>query len=316
MKRSLDGRGISDVDILSFEGFTSTPPRSEPGKARMIYNKTTDKVLISKDGGVYTEIVLADNLYHQSYINNAKLSLIEDLNALIGTSDIKGFWVFDQTGATTTITDRGSYAHNVKLGGNASTLSPGVAGLCPNLTSVGTTATGWYTADNNDFSFGNGAGVDSAFSLIILINPTVVTGTQALLSKYAASNTEYLFCFSAYNLAFYTLSSDGTFIGRYGGNLSTDIGSWHCYIATASGGSPQAITGLKIYRDGARYDSTNATGGVYSGMTNGTATVGNVYSGNYGNATFGVAIVVSKELTAAEVKRISDRLRAYAGVFI
>jgi hypothetical protein len=261
------------------------------------------------------------NLVCQPHINNAKFELIEDINNLVGTSNIKGFWIFDQTGATTTITDRSPNAHDITLGGNASTLSPAVSGLCPNLTMAGTAATSWSACDSNDFSFGNGAGVDSAFTIVVLTNSTTTTNVM-LGKRITTSHCEWELAWSANKLYFGVLSADvSKYRYRYYNTaISTDAGSWHCYIGTASGGSPQASVGLKLYRDGSQIDDTTLTsaGDLYAGMTAGDAVVANSRNNAsvLSSGKYGVVAIISKELTADETKRVSNRLLAYAGQFV
>jgi hypothetical protein len=259
-------------------------------------------------------------------VNNAKFDMIEDLNNLIGTANIKGFWVFDQTGATTSVTGRqpantGGSVLPSTLSGNASTLVPAVTGLAPNLTFVAASNNYWYAADNADFSFGNGT-TDSAYSIIVLCAPTLSLTTNTIFAKAAfANNAEYFIFFDSankLNMRNYKTSDTSIYIGRlYNTALTADSGVFHCYIFTYDGSG--AVAGMKIYRDGVQVDDTTLSNGAYTAMNNGTQNVGNYYlsgSNAYGSAKYAVNGIVSKELTAAECKRVSDRLRAYAGTFL
>ena len=262
----------------------------------------------------------AGEVWAMNLVRCAEFEMIEDINTLVGTSNIKGFWVFDQTGATTSVTDRSPNAHTLTLGGNASTLTPSVSGLCPNLTMNGTAATAWSVADNDDFSFGNGAGVDTAFTIIVLQNPSS-TATSSLCAKRSANTLcEYLFTWVTNKIWFGVsgLTGADSLYRYYNTSLIGDIGTWHCYAGTASGGSPQAVGGLKVYRDGLQIDDTSSTAGAYVGMTNSTAVLANSKNNasEWSSGKYGVVLIINKELTAAEVKRVSQRLQSFAGTFI
>jgi hypothetical protein len=233
-----------------------------------------------------------------------------------------GFWIFDQTGAVTTIKDRGPLGHDVTLGGNASTLTPTVVGLCPTLLFANAAATEWSLADDAHFSFGN-AGVDTPFSTVTAYTPTDVTSTT-LIAKFlvAGNQMEWLAYFtSADKLRVYLVSADGTkAIGRETAALTADEGAPHCYITTASGGAGgvQAIGGLKAYRDGTRADATDVTAGVYAGMSDCTGALSNSRAGasNGMIGRCGVQLVCNIELSAATALRLSNLLLAYMGVSI
>ncbi len=257
-------------------------------------------------GGIY-----GTNCATQYLVNNAKLELIEDVNQIVGTSDIKGFWIFDQTGATTSVTDRSPNARTLTLSANASTLSPVVTGLCPNLTFVKDGAN-WYVADNADFTAGT-----AGFTVIWLVNPTDIT--YCAVSKVATNQSEWTMVFdNSDQLQFGIYGAlDGTIykFRYYATALTSDQGAFHVYAGSCSG---TAAYTLKCYRDGVQVDDNGYSAGVMAGTVNGTANITNYNFFNSGSASSkdGAFIYVSKELTAAEVKRISDRLRAFSGVFI
>jgi hypothetical protein len=159
--------------------------------------------------------------------------------------------------------------------------------------------------------------------VIALVNPTVLNLINHPVvvkgDNGGSSQNEWNLYFDNTGILIWNLSdlAQSKRICRNGAALS-DTGVFHCYIATSAGGSPTAVTGLKIYRDGSQYDTTSYTSGVYAGMSNSTSTVGTYFGGSTVAASmkYGVVLVVSKELTAAEVKRISDRLLSYSGNFI
>jgi hypothetical protein len=259
-----------------------------------------------------TKVLQAMNL-----VNHAKFLTLEHLNQIIGTSYIRGLWVLDQTGAVTSVTDRSPLGHTMTLSVNASSMVPGVAGLCPFLLSNNGTNY-WYVADHSDFSFGNGS-VDTPFSLIALANPQQ-TSDNSLITKYGGEGAD------EWELRFYTdtlyaiLRSQGheaTYICQASNSgLSGDIGGWHVYILTYSGSS--LYSGIKLYRDGVLIASTGSMNGTYVAMSNGTANVCpyNAAQNGWGNNKDALRGIVARELFAADVKRISDLLLAYAGTFV
>jgi hypothetical protein len=248
--------------------------------------------------------------------------LIEEVNNLIGTSNIKGFWIFDETGATTAIAGRqpantGGSVLGATLGGNASTLTPSIAGMCPNLTMSNNTTASWSVADNADFSFDGDGASDAPFSVVALVNLTDATSNVLVAKATTVAQAEWDFAIlDTDKLATYCGHPNwAAYIGRsYNTAITSDEGSWHCYISTYDGGGLAA--GLKIYRDGTRVDDTNASNGAYTAMTGGTSPVASYDDAKYLKGKNGVTLVISKELTAEEVRRLDWILRSYAGVDI
>lgn len=262
-----------------------------------------------------TSFVQAANL-----IQNAKLSMIEDINSLVGTSNIKGFWVFDQTGATTSITGRDPDATAVTLGGNASTLSPAVSGLCPNLTMNGSAATSFSIADNDKFSFTDGAGNDTAATVLILANPVALDAGYTQLAKYTSTSNMREWIISTDNAGKMQVSlykNDDTAKIRQTTNAGLSTASWQVFGFTYSASETDA--GIITYVNGSAVAQTaGGVGAGYAGMTNGTAAVRNFINDSSGisKTKYGVVLIINKELTAAECKRVSQRLQSYAGVFL
>jgi hypothetical protein len=209
-------------------------------------------------------------------------------------------------------------AHNITLGSNASALSPSVNGLAPTLTMAGTAVTSWSAGDSDDFSFAsNPAGTDAPFSLVVLVNPT--NTTNCILAGKSDDNlkAEYLMKLTPTDMLVAAVTSTGgwgNYIARYYNSaLTSDGGSWHCYTSTFSGGSPQAIGGIKVYRDGLRVDDTDESAGAYSGMSNDVNPFSDGQGGSYGNSKNSIVLIISRELTAGEVRALSDALLAYTG---
>jgi hypothetical protein len=184
-----------------------------------------------------------------------------------------------------------------------------------------TAATAWSVADNDAFSFGAG-GVDTAFTVITLINPVDATSLYAVAKTNTTTNCEWKLLFGAADKLQFNcvkLADNTIYVGRlYNTALTTDQTAWHVYAGTASGGSPQAEAGIKIYRDGVQIDDTASSAGAYAGMDNGTSVVANSVNNAsaWSKSKYGVVLIIKKELTALEQKRIADRLLAYAGKFL
>jgi hypothetical protein len=178
---------------------------------------------------------------------------------------------------------------------------------------AGTAATSWSVADNADFTFGAGA-----FTLIVLTNMTDATNCVLSAKTFTLNQNEFFFHIDGNDrLAVYCAGAldFSTYIGRgYATALTADQGSWHCYGASHTDtGTTNAS--LKLYRDGVQVDDNDRGSGVFASMQDGTSAVGNFYSSDYSKAKYGVVIIINKELTAAEVSRLSKRLLAYAGLF-
>ena len=243
-------------------------------------------------------------------------TIYERVSEIVGRQYIKGFWVFDAEGTSTTVTDRSLYSHNITLGGAASTLTPSVYENLPNLTMSNNPSAQWTAGDSDDFSFGN-AGTDSAFSLVVLFSPQTST-SNCFIGKYESTGNqrEYLFYTDASAKLNYiqAVINDGTkIVGRLCNTALSDANVFHCYISTVNGGSPQAENGIKIYRDGVRVDDASASAGVYSGMTGGTSGLKSSYGTVYGKGKYGIVAIISRELSAAEVAQVSTVLRTYIG---
>lgn len=280
----------------------------------------------SPEDGRYTSIAVT------SYVTGvlaaaAKAQLIEAVYGIVTPANVKGFWIFDQSGAVSTITDRstigGTTAHTVTLRDgslvaiNASTMSLAVTGLAPHLSADATHV--WDTPDAADLSFGNGA-VDSAFSIVGLVKLTSVADYPTILAKgdTTGTNYEYHFLFNGGKLTFdcYSQGNSAIKVGRlYNTSLAADIGAFHTYMATKS--SAVLSSGINLYRDGVAIDDTDDEAGVYVAMDNKTAAVGSYITagGIYtGAMAFAVIIVVAEELSAVQAARLDAVLRGYTGI--
>lgn len=305
-----DGAGVTNLYIdNTYNTATSGIVLRTAGATRATINSTG--LWVGAVSTTETSQIFAMNL-----VNNAKFELIEDINQLVGTANIKGLWIFDQTGATTSITDRSPNAHTLTLGQNASLCSPGVAGLCPNLTTAAAVADIWNVSDNDDFSFTDGAGNDTACTMLFLAYPDIGS-LYAQIAKYNATgnNGEYIIFTNTGPLVtrFYTLDCNNYIQQSTDANLPT---GWSCFGFTYDGSESE--DGIISYVNGVAVAQTGSTVGTYTGMGNGTCNVMNAYNATSGRGKgkYGVILVINKLCTAAETKRLSQRLQAYAGSFI
>jgi hypothetical protein len=246
-------------------------------------------------------------------------------------SNIKGLWVMDETGATSTIYDRSGNAHNATLKNaagtsiNASTLYPSIGGTAPALFSDGTTH--FEAADHDDFTFAT-----SPFSIVVLARPTDLPPTyvgsapftNVLFGKMdqttGSAQMEYLFYVftdgSTNKLRYVAFdNNDGSSMGRsYDTTIRTDVNTWRTYVMTNDGSGN--ASGVALYYDGARVDDTGAAS--ITTMRNTTSVPGNVWiaadgSVNGFHGDYALALVVAEQLTASQVARIDALLRGWAG---
>ena len=248
--------------------------------------------------------------------NHAKGQIISNIYDICSDpAHIKGLWIFDQNGASTTLNDRGPQGHDATLSANGSTLSPSINGMCPNLDL--TSGAYFEVADDDDFSFGDGA-TDSAFTLIYLGKPNSNANKAFIAKRNTTTGDEYFFSYLSNKLTvrIYDFSTGG-YKGRlYNTSLTDELSKYHVYISTYSGSG--LSSGCKIYRDGVNVDDTDSESGSYTAMENLPGTVGNFFDSSGGKSTiadsqYGIVAIIAEELTAAKVKQISQTLLAYAG---
>lgn len=107
-------------------------------------------------------------------------------------------------------------------------------------------------------------------------------------------------------------------VGILGSGAVAEDGTWHVYSGVSDGGAPEAYTNLHMYYDGAVYAGAQSDSGTYTGMTAGAAVVGPSYNNasTWPSGRFGVVIETNTAISAATMLRLSDLLRAYAGIDI
>lgn len=197
-----------------------------------------------------------------------------------------------------------SPAHDITLGGNANTLSPAVSGLCPNLTMAGTAGTSWSAGDSDDFTPGVGG-----FTIINLTYPTVQS-SSVNCGKYGASHNEWGIFENDGNIGIAICGAeDESKVKWIQTASSSDTGAWHTYIGTSSSNADTST--LKFYKDGIDIGGSGGTVGSPFTIVNGTSTISNNFKGNISSAKYGLVAIISRELSAGEVKQISDKLLEY-----
>ena len=158
--------------------------------------------------------------------------------------------------------------------------------------------------DSDDFSFGDGAGNDSPFSIAAWVKLDVTTGNRGIFSKFTTGNGEWLLFYHSSSNEFRwsvydALSND--FI-RAKSSVTINASQWY-HVACTYDGS-KSVSGMKLYMDGS-LDTTPQTSGTYSGMSN---TNTNCLIGQWAGANFIDGKVADARLYDAELgsSTISD----------
>ena len=162
--------------------------------------------------------------------------------------------------------------------------------------------------DSNDFSFGDGAGNDSPFSISAWVKLDTTTNTRAIIGKYAAPNGEWLLWYNGSNneFRFSVYSQSGMAWIRAKSSLTINANQWY-HVVGAYDGS-KSSSGMKIYVDGS-LDTTNDAGGGYSYMTNTTTPV---IIGQYSSTAFFEGNIADVRLYNSELSS-TDIAAIYGG---
>ena len=276
-------------------------------------------------GGVITgtSLTLSGVVEGTNIINHAEGQIIEAFKRLAtDPANIKGLWMIDQTGDTTSITDRSEAAHTLDLSANASTLTPDVQGLARNVAITGPTS--YYdTVDHADFSI-----TTDKMTIIwagVLTNATSSAMWAKLDLTTGSVKAEYAFRI-AYGdklvAAVYNNGGTAAYIARsYNIAITGDENQFHVYAMTYSGGTTDAA--IKIYRDGVQVDDTNAGRNSYTAAIDTTTKAGSYYLNSNGikvgalkGKPSALCYIKSEEWTAVQIKRISTQLLAWGNNLI
>jgi len=261
-----------------------------------------------------------ESLSTQNILNNAKAQLISAIYNTVTVASINGLWIFDQAGAVTTVNDRSGNARvatmrdNAGAAVNGSTMTPGVVGHAPYITTDATH--NWDVADNDAYSPTDGAGNDTAFSLVVLGNLADVTNKKLMVKYDEVTNTwaEYNFNINVddkLNIQIYHADGAKT-IGQISTPAASE-GAWSTWVVTYDASETSA--GILLYENGALLASAASEGLPYTGVTRGSAPMGQNSNGGFGGTagTFSVVMYYAAELTAAQIRQLDYLLRAYAG---
>lgn len=175
-----------------------------------------------------------------------------------------------------------------------------------------------YRTNDTDFDFGNST-TDSAFSVVVAINPDSVT-SRFLVGKWDANNARewrlFLDASGYLTLQLYDESVD-KYIGRQDQTALT-TGSWKILVATYDGSG--ICAGCKIYIDGVQLDDADYTNAGYVAMEAVSANLmvgalknGAAYSEYYDGKMTWIGIA-AKELSADEVWSLTQRLKGVLGI--
>lgn len=264
-----------------------------------------DGELISNDAAKGSDVLAENNKLAEAFLYSIASA----------PSKISAFWLFDEDGSATTVTDRGTLSHNLTLSSAANLLTPRNRGLAPSLLFSNSPSNYFSTPDHNDFSFGDGA-TDTPFTFLVQARPTSLA-SNVFFGKYnaATGSGEYLFWIDGNSKLALMLSdqSASASIGRIYNTALTDTGTIHVYAATYSGSG--SASGIKLYRDGVRVDDTNNNSGVYVAMENTTDVPGNYTFAPgrlVGNARMFTVPIIKEEWTAAQILRATKMLQAHA----
>ena len=255
---------------VTLEGVTST---GATGTGKLVFDTSPTLVTPVIGAATGTSLTATGSVQGDNLISHAKGQIIDMMFNAAGTkSNIKGMWFFDQTAASTAITDRSTAGHDLVLSANGSTLTPGVTGLGRNLTIAGPTSF-YETADHDDFSIGDGS---TPVACTIIWAGTITDMTNcSLWDKYDGTTgsikAEYYFVTVGEILRWVVFNggSNSALIGRsYNAALTADENTPHVYVATYSGGTTPAA--CKVYRDGVQIDDTNISAGTFVAPSNTT----------------------------------------------
>lgn len=193
--------------------------------------------------------------------------------ALPSNTNVIASWNFYE-GTGTNVLDNKTQLYNGTLQGGMGWSTSGKNGNAIN--NSGLTYRYMTVADNDIFSFTDGAGTDKPFSICFWINRTSLTDYQCSINKWnntgSVGGEYYDLVFADGKILLSLTDPAGTAkIGRYAPAGTAVANRWQhfCYTYTGS----EASTGIDIYLNGTAVDNSADDAGGYSGMTNGVRPV-------------------------------------------
>ena len=156
----------------------------------------------------------------------------------------------------------------------------------------------------SDFSFNNGSGTDSAFSISAWVKFDNTDRARAVSKDNGTGSREYLFGTNNTNKVNMILG-DGSNNLDIRNNATINTSDWFHIVATYDGS--KSISGLKVYVNADASSLSDVSVGTYAGMplSTGNLDIGRFANGHsFFNGLVDEVAVFSKELTASDVTNI------------
>ena len=224
------------------------------------------------------------------------------------TSNLIGWWRMGdgtEAGSGTTVYDMSTNSNNGTLT-NIASPNGFVRNVPYNYFSLSLDGTNDYMdcGGASDFSFNNGSGTDSAFSISAWVKFDNTDRARAVSKDNGLGSREYLFGTNNSHKVNMILG-DGSNNLDIRNNATINTSDWFHIVATYDGS--KSISGLKVYVNADASSLTDVSAGTYAGMPQST---GNLEIGRFANAhsffngLVDEVAVFSKELTASDVTNI------------
>jgi hypothetical protein len=239
---------------------------------------------------------------------------VSQLHSIVGGADtMRLLWMpksGDTTGATTRDKDGRTITWDADVASRLTRLGSGYSQDFDGTDDEGD------TPDVDDLSFGDGA-TDEPFSIIVLVSVDAYGGSDSILickadGTSAEEWTIHLTGTNGYPRVILNDESENTTIGRLDAT-AFGTGTWGLLVATYDGSG--AVGGLRIYKNGARVDDTDASGGTYEALENTSAKVHigaeRTTKRYFLNGQMALAAIVAKQLQLDEVWAINDLVNSF-----
>ncbi|MCB9816610.1 LamG domain-containing protein [Candidatus Nomurabacteria bacterium] len=302
-----------EVDVASRSGTITAVGSLSNSYATRIGSRSGPTPGVYLDGDIddvriYNRALTADEVQQlYSMGEGTKISTtVKSANSPLETG-LVGHWTFDGPDVRwqDTSSEIKDATANANDGNATTTMSPGASPV-RGLFGQALTFDGAYDyiefADDDIFSFTDGAGTDKPFSISAWIKPDG-GANQSIITKFSPSS-EWAFAISSSRLSMFLCHAPSclTRIGRQDfSGMSPYTGEWTHVMATYSGSETSA--GVKLYINGQRVDDTDLTSGSYTGMSNTASVVtlagppsAGLFSGEIDDVR-----VYDRELSATEV---------------
>ena len=250
--------------------------------------------------------------------NQVDRQLVHDLLGLLG--DCRLLWLPNLTDTTTSV-ERSRH-------GTAITWSESLASFDDARARLGSGVSIPFNGTDEEgdvpdaarYSFGDGV-ADQAFSLVVLASFDTVADRD-LLTKYdlTTGNTKREWRFrtgGSGNIVFQLHNeSAGANAGRQGAIVPT--ATWTLSAATYDGSG--AVGGIRIFKNGARDDTADNSGGTFTAMEDTGSLVrvafnqGAAAGANFFDGSMALAAITAKELSVGELWAIKELVNGYFGL--